>query len=44
MLIKQHNRLFDLKILKTFKIVYVWGKGLALFANKKIASAVRGDF
>ena len=35
MLIKQHNRLFDLKIPKSFKVVYVWGKGLSLFANKK---------
>ena len=35
MLIKQHNRLFDLKIPKNLKVVYVWGKGLSLFANKK---------
>ena len=35
MLIKQHNRLFNLKIPRTLKVVYVWGKGLSLFANKK---------
>jgi len=35
MLIKQHDRLFDLKIPKTLKVVYVWGKELSLFANKK---------
>lgn len=35
MLIKQHYRLFDLKIPKTLRVVYVWGKGLSLFANKK---------
>lgn len=35
MLIKQHDRLFDLKIPKTLKIVYVWGKGSSLFANRK---------
>ncbi len=35
MLIKQHDRLFDLKIPKSLKVVYVWGKELALFANKK---------
>ena len=35
MLIKQHDRLFDLKIPKTLKIVYVWGKEVSLFANKK---------
>lgn len=34
MLIKQHDRLFDMKIPKTLKIVYVWGKKLSLFANK----------
>jgi len=32
--IKQHNRLFNLKIPKNLKIVYYWGKGLSLFANK----------
>ena len=35
MLIKQHNRLFNLKIPKIFNIVYVYGKGLALFARKQ---------
>ncbi len=34
MLIKQHNRLFDLKIPKSFKVVYVCGKELSLFADK----------
>jgi hypothetical protein len=34
MLIKQRNELFDLKIPKSFKIVYIWGKGLGLLANK----------
>ncbi len=34
MLIKQHGRLFDLEIPKSFKVVYAWGKGLALFANR----------
>jgi len=34
MLIKQHNRLFDLKIPKSVKIIYFWNKGLSLFANK----------
>ena len=40
MLIKQYDRLFDLKIPKSLKVVYVWGKGLSLFANKKI---LKGD-
>lgn len=35
MLIKQYDRLFDLKIPKTLKVVYVWGKELSLFADKK---------
>ncbi len=34
MFIKQQNRLFELKVPKSLKIVYVWGKGLGLFANK----------
>jgi len=34
MLIKQHNKLFDLKVPKYLKIVYVHGKGLGVFANK----------
>src|SRR3989344_3168303 len=34
MLIKQRNRLFELKIPKSLKLVYVWRKGLGLFANK----------
>ena len=35
MLIKDHGRIFDLKIPKTLKFVYVCGKGLSLFADKK---------
>lgn len=35
MLIEQHDHLFDLKVPRTLKIVYVWGKGLSLFVNKK---------
>ena len=35
MLIKQRDHLFDLKIPKSLKVVYVWGKELSLFANKK---------
>lgn len=35
MLVKQHNRLFNLEIPKALKVVYVWRKGLSLFANKK---------
>ena len=35
MLIKDHGRIFDLKIPKTLKFVYVCGKGLSLFTNKK---------
>ena len=34
MLIKQHNKLFDLKVPKSLKIVYVHGKGLGVFTNK----------
>ncbi|MBI4441524.1 SET domain-containing protein [Candidatus Woesearchaeota archaeon] len=34
-LIKQHNRLLRLRIPNEVKVVYVWGKGLALFAQKK---------
>lgn len=41
MLIKQHDRLFDLKIPKTLKVVYVWGKGLSLFANKRFKKGDR---
>ena len=40
MLIKQHNHLFNLPIPKKFKIVYVWGKKLALFANKQFKKEV----
>lgn len=35
MLIKDQGRIFDLKIPKALKFVYVCGKGLSLFANKK---------
>jgi hypothetical protein len=35
MLIKQRSRLSDLKPPKSFKFVYVWGKGLGFFADKK---------
>lgn len=35
MLIKQNKRLFNLKIPQSLKVVYVWKKGLALFANKR---------
>ena len=34
MFIKQRNKLFELKIPKSLKIVYVHGKGLGVFANK----------
>ncbi|MBI2514687.1 SET domain-containing protein [Candidatus Wolfebacteria bacterium] len=34
MLIKQRNKFFKLEIPKSLKIVYVWKKGLGLFANK----------
>ena len=34
MLIKQRNKLFDLKVPRSLKLAYVWGKGLGLFANK----------
>lgn len=34
MLIKQHNKLFKLKVPKSLKIVYVHGKGLGVFANR----------
>lgn len=34
MLIKQRNKLFELKTPKSLKLVYVHGKGLGLFANK----------
>lgn len=40
MLIKDHSRIFDLKIKKTLKFVYVCGKGLSLFANKRF---IKGD-
>ncbi len=33
--IKQRNRFFKLKIPKALNVVYVWGKGLSLFANRK---------
>ena len=35
MLIKQRNRLFRLPVPPSLRLVYVWGKGVALFANKK---------
>lgn len=35
MLIKQHNRLFNMIIPKNLKVVYVWGKELSIFANKE---------
>lgn len=34
MLIKQRNKLFNLKEPKSLKIVYVWGKWLGLFADR----------
>ncbi len=34
MIIKQHSKLFNLKIPKALKIVYVHGKGLGIFAKK----------
>ena len=34
MLIKQHDRIFDLKTPKSLKLIYVAGKGLGLFANR----------
>ena len=34
MFVKQRNRIFDLKIPKGLKLIYVWGKGLGLFADK----------
>ena len=34
MLIKQRNKLFELKIPKSLKIIYIHGKGLGVFANK----------
>ena len=34
MLVKQRNKIFDLKAPKGLKLVYVWGKGLGLFADK----------
>ena len=34
MLIKQRNKLFDLKVPKGLKLVYVHGKGLGLFVDK----------
>lgn len=34
MLIKQRNRLFEMKAPKSLRIAYVWGKGLGLFADK----------
>ena len=34
MLIKQRNKIFDLKVPKSLKLVYIWGKGLGLFADK----------
>ena len=34
MLVKQRNRIFNLKTPKSLKFVYVWGKGLGLFSDK----------
>jgi uncharacterized protein len=34
MLIKQHNKLFDMKIPRQIKLAYVEGKGLGVFANR----------
>jgi len=34
MLIKQHNKLFELKVPRSLKIVYIHGKGLGVFANR----------
>ena len=39
-LIKQRNRLFELRMPRSLKIVYVWGKGLGVFANR---SFKKGD-
>lgn len=34
MLIKQYNKIFNLKVPRSLKIIYVHGKGLGVFANK----------
>lgn len=34
MFIKQHNKIFDLKIPTSLKLIYVEGKGLGIFANR----------
>jgi len=34
MLIKQHDKIFDLKTPASLRLIYVEGKGLGLFANK----------
>ena len=34
MLIKQYNKIFNLKVPKSLKIIYVHGKGLGVFTNK----------
>lgn len=34
MLIKQHNKIFDLKVPPSLRLIYVEGKGLGLFANR----------
>jgi uncharacterized protein len=34
MLIKQHNKLFKLKVPRQIKLAYVWGKGLGVFADR----------
>ncbi|MDP2598645.1 MAG: SET domain-containing methyltransferase [Candidatus Liptonbacteria bacterium] len=38
MLIKQHNKIFDLKTPASLKLIYVEGKGLGLFANRNFKS------
>lgn len=34
MLIKQRNRIFELKVPRSLKVIYVEGKGVGLFANR----------
>ena len=41
MLIKQRDRLFHLTIPRSLKIAYVWGKGLAILANRKFRMGER---
>jgi len=41
MLVKQRGHLFNLKIPKSFKVVYFYGKGLSLFANQNFKKGNR---